>query len=253
MAVQCPKGHVSTDADYCSECGARIGSVSVKPEAKNGIAKSGGDSISNDICSDCGTPRTPGSRFCEVCRFDFQSKTVGGEVIPSVQPPVVSTPTVSPITVVPPPIVVTTPTHSVPQHVPVDSPEIPAINVLAERLNVVITVDPSLVTDQSLLASCPTTASQRIFPLDLDENLVGRRSDAKAIYPEVEVNDPGVSHRHVKLLKQGDGTFAVLELGSANGTIYNGVELEPGVLTKVKAGDELLIGMWTRLQLRSRG
>jgi pSer/pThr/pTyr-binding forkhead associated (FHA) protein len=101
-------------------------------------------------------------------------------------------------------------------------------------------------------ASCPQGAAERIFPLDLDENLVGRRSDTKGVYPEVEVNDPGVSHRHLKFIKQSDGTFAALELGSANGTELNGANLDAGVSTPVKAGDELIIGIWTRLQLRAR-
>ena len=32
----------------------------------------------------------------------------------------------------------------------------------------------------------------------------------------------------------------------------NGVELKPGLLTPLAPGDELLVGMWTRLQLRRR-
>jgi pSer/pThr/pTyr-binding forkhead associated (FHA) protein len=92
-----------------------------------------------------------------------------------------------------------------------------------------------------------------MFPLDLAENLVGRRSDTKGIYPEVEVADPGVSHRHIKFIRQDDGGFVALDLGSANGTQFNGAPLTPGVAVRVKAGDELLMGLWTRLQLRSRG
>lgn len=250
--VLCPKGHDSTDADYCSECGARIGSISLKPEEKPVGDMRGVVGTTSDICPDCGTPRTSGSRFCEVCRFDFQSKGAGVStpVTPTVQVAAPVTPTVQ-TPVVTMPIAQTTPVAPpIPDLVAANSPTITGV---AERLNVIVTVDPSLVTDGSLLGSCPKTGGERVFPLDLDENLVGRRSDGKGVYPEVEVNDPGASHRHVKFIKQTDGTFAVLELGSANGTVYNGADLEPGVLTRVKAGDELLIGMWTRLQLRARG
>ena len=121
----------------------------------------------------------------------------------------------------------------------------------ATRLNVVVVTDPSLA-DDDMRSQCPQNAPELVFPLDVDENLVGRRSDAKKIFPEIDLSDPGVSHRHLKLLRQPDGSFAALELGSANGTTLNGVALKPGLITPVAAGDELLVGMWTRLQLRCR-
>jgi pSer/pThr/pTyr-binding forkhead associated (FHA) protein len=121
----------------------------------------------------------------------------------------------------------------------------------AQRLNVVVVTDPSLA-DEDMRQQCPRDAPELVFPLDVEENLVGRRSDAKHIFPEIDLSDPGVSHRHLKLLRQPDGSFAALELGSANGTTLNGAPLKPGLVTPVAAGDELLVGMWTRLQLRRR-
>jgi hypothetical protein len=53
-------------------------------------------------------------------------------------------------------------------------------------------------------------------------------------------------------IKQPDNSFVVLELGSSNGTELNGTPLEPGVNTAVKAGDELTVGIWTKLKLVSR-
>jgi pSer/pThr/pTyr-binding forkhead associated (FHA) protein len=120
------------------------------------------------------------------------------------------------------------------------------------RLNVVVVTDPSLVEDEEERKQCPQNAPELIFPLDLDENLVGRRSDAKNIFPEIDLGDPGVSHRHLKFLKQPDGSFAALDLNSKNGTTLNGATLKPGLATPVRAGDELLVGSWTRLQLRRR-
>jgi pSer/pThr/pTyr-binding forkhead associated (FHA) protein len=113
-------------------------------------------------------------------------------------------------------------------------------------------VDPSLADEESR-AHCPVDDTERVFPLDLDENLVGRRSDVKGVFPEIMIDDPGVSHRHLKFNKQPDGSFAVLELGSANGTKLNGNNLEAGIVTPISEGDELTIGMWTRLKLRARG
>jgi hypothetical protein len=122
----------------------------------------------------------------------------------------------------------------------------------APRLNLVVITDPTLVDDEDMRKQCPQGAPELVFPLDLDENLVGRRSDAKKIFPEIDLSDPGISHRQLKLLRQPDGSFAALELGSANGTTLNGVALKPGLATPVAAGDELLVGLWTRLQLRRR-
>jgi pSer/pThr/pTyr-binding forkhead associated (FHA) protein len=124
--------------------------------------------------------------------------------------------------------------------------------VLAQKLNIIITVDKNRLAQNQVESSIKPDSVDRVFPLDLDENLVGRRSAGKGIYPEIEINDPGVSHRHLKFIKQNDGAFAVLELGSANGTEHNGVELQPGVSTVIKAGDEFAIGLWTTLKVVAR-
>jgi hypothetical protein len=136
---------------------------------------------------------------------------------------------------------------------PVDAAAVSApLSAPAQRLNVVVVTDPSLAEDDDMRKQCPQDAPELVFPLDLDENLVGRRSDTKNIFPEIDLSDPGISHRHLKFLRQAGGSFAALELGSANGTTLNGVALQPGLVTPVRAGDELLVGMWTRLQLRRR-
>jgi hypothetical protein len=126
------------------------------------------------------------------------------------------------------------------------------LSTSAPRLNVVVVTDPSLVEDEEMRKKCPPNAPELVFPLDLDETLIGRRLDAKKVFPEIDLDDPAVSHRQLKLLRQSDGSFAALELGSVNGTRLNGVELKPGLITPLVAGDELIVGMWTRLQLRPR-
>ena len=232
MTYQCPKGHQSTDADYCSECGALIGQSKLADiasiEASNLNISTNGETVSGELCPDCGTPRVGAARFCEVCRHDFQDNKTGvAEAIIASQ---------------------------VPKPEPVTASEVPKVTenhntVMPQRLNIMITVDRAKAADNSIESAIKPDSNDRVFPLDLDENLVGRRSKAKGIYPEIEINDPGVSHRHLKFIKQGDGSFAVLELGSANGTELNGVQLEPGINTRVKAGDELAIGIWTLLKI----
>lgn len=118
------------------------------------------------------------------------------------------------------------------------------------RWEVVVNVDPSLDTDPDPATPCPTEEPERVFPLDFAENLIGRRSDRKDIHPEIPVNDPGVSHRHAKLLRQPDGSFLLLDVGSTNGTQLNGVDVLPGVRTPLTEGDQIVVGCWTRILLR---
>jgi hypothetical protein len=251
---QCPKGHTSTDPDYCSECGARIGQPTVPTAAPVAGAASPGNV---EVCPDCMTPRTPGARFCEVCRYEFDTGKSGS--------PTSSTPA-EPVAQTTPPDAVSSPP---PDNAPVEaggatpplatsttgtivSGSTPPVSAPAQRLNVVVITDPSLVEDEEQRKQCPQGEPDLIFPLDLDENLVGRRSDAKKIYPEIDIRDPGVSHRQVKIVRQADGSFVALELGSANGTTLNGAPLKPGLPTPIAAGDELLVGLWTRLRIQSR-
>lgn len=216
----CPKGHQSSDADYCSECGALIGqsTLATAQAADSTVVTTTG----NEICPDCGTSRNGSNRYCEVCRYDFQSKSSYA----------VTTPGITPVPAEPVPDAAPSALAAGPNTIPPTATS--ATFVAAQRLNVEIIIDPALVTDPELVDKCPKDAPKRTFPLDLDENLIGRRSDVKGVYPEIEIDDPGTSRRHLKLIRQSDGGFAALELGSSNGSKLNGVDLEPGVTTPVK-------------------
>lgn len=249
-AYPCPKGHPSTDPDYCSECGARIGASTVVGLATTSAVPA----PSAEVCPDCSTPRTPGARYCEVCRYDFEQGSPSGQAAPSVAAVVGQADPVAPAVVEQAPVASLAggAFASGSPGVDVTPPSGEALPTTAPRLNIVVTVDPSLAEDDDMRKQCPTDTPDLVFPLDLDENLVGRRSDDRKIFPEISVNDPGVSHRQLKILRQPDGSFAVLELGSANGTSLNGVALKAGLLTPLAAGDELTLGMWTRLKVRRR-
>jgi hypothetical protein len=256
MTYQCPKGHQSTDSDYCSECGTLIGQSKVsKDEPVQNININKGIGSSNggqDICPDCGTTRAQGARFCEVCRHDFQENKTGiAEAIVASQQPVKTLNDTS---------IITEEGQKKDNIAQTKLPENPTVSqivnteikdnlVILEKLNVLISVNKDKIATSVVDSDIKPDKMDRVFPLDLDENLLGRRSTGKGIYPEIEINDPGVSRRHLKFIKQSDGSFVVLELGSANGTELNGVLLEPGVNTPIKAGDELNIGIWTQLKL----
>src|SRR5262249_28053010 len=191
-----------------------------------------------------------------VCRYDFEKGSSSGQIAPqSVEPSVTTAPS-NAIPIGQRTDVVATGESNAPLVASAARDAATAVSAPlptpASRLNIVVITDPSLVEDEEMRKQCPQDAPELVFPLDLDENLVGRRSDTRKIFPEIDLNDPGVSHRQLKLLRQPDGGFAALELGSANGTTLNGVALKPGLVTPLAAGDELLVGLWTRLQLRPR-
>lgn len=222
MSYQCQKGHQSSDPDYCSECGALIEQSNISMYEQMKVPTN-----SQEICPDCGTPRAVNARFCEVCRYDFQENRTGSaENI----------------------LISQKEKNTTKQEDAVAREDI----VLLDKLNVVISVDMVKASYSAGETVIKPDSVDRIFPLDLDENLIGRRYAKKGIYPEIDINDPGVSHRHLKFIREADGSFSALELGSSNGTELNGVSLEPGIQTSVKAGDELIIGLWTRIKLVAR-
>jgi hypothetical protein len=254
VTYKCPKGHQSTDSDYCSECGALIGQSNISKVNQVQSSNSNKSSGNQEICPDCGTPRAFDARFCEVCRHDFhENKTGVAEAIVASQQtakPVDSVPqgTVQPDMALNP---LTAEASKIPQAAQPAQAAAEA-DAVPVKLNVIISVDKDKAASCGIETSIKPDSVDRVFPLDLDENLVGRRSTGKGIFPEIVVNDPGVSHRHMMFVKQPDNRFAVLELGSSNGTELNGVPLDPGVNTTVKAGDEFAIGIWTKLKLVSR-
>lgn len=249
MIYQCPKGHQSIDSDYCSECGTLIGQSKIlKAEAVQVSGVDNPSTASQEICPDCGTPREGNGRFCEVCRHDFQENKAGvAEAIVASKPVEnISKPQTADLHGI---------SGSNPDSQRVQEAVLPTtsdIPVITQKLNIIISVDKDKVSSWDGESPIKPDTEGRVFPLDLDENLVGRRSQGKGVYPEIEINDPGVSRRHLKFIKQPDGSFGVLELGSANGTEFNGVILEPGISKTVNPGDELVLGIWTRLKIEAR-
>jgi hypothetical protein len=180
------------------------------------------------VCPDCGQPRPgPLARFCDNCRYDF----VAGQSFSATRPPPPE----------PPPAI---PDPAPPPDAPAPSP--PASTL---RWDLVVAVDPSLRKPED---PDPTDLRERIFPLDFNDSLIGRRSDKDDIHPEIPIGDPGISRRHARLIRQPDGGIAVLDLGSMNGTRLNGAAIEANIVTPFAASDQVTMGCWTRLTLRPR-
>jgi hypothetical protein len=241
MAQICPKGHVSTDPDYCSECGAKLaGAASAITPATAIPAEELAAAAGSEPCPVCGTKRVVGARFCEVCRYDFQTATTGNAAPP---PPSADVPPSDP------------PAGGEPKATAPSAPASPVATAgepVPQHWDVIVAVDPALNKNPDPALPCPQGAPERTFPLDLDDNLVGRRSDKKDIHPEIMVADPGISRRHLSIRRREDGGFLAIELGSTNGTSLNEAPLEPGIPTPLKDGDQLTLGYWTRMTIRAR-
>jgi len=100
----------------------------------------------------------------------------------------------------------------------------------------------------------PAYSTERRFPLTGKQVRIGRRSAARGVEPEIDLSgppvDPGISRLHALLLPAPDGSWAVLDPGSANGTLLNGREIAPGDLIPLRDGDRINLGAWTALTVR---
>ncbi|MBX6390459.1 MAG: FHA domain-containing protein, partial [Frankia sp.] len=104
----------------------------------------------------------------------------------------------------------------------------------------------------------PAFYPRRVFPLTGSRMLVGRRSESRGIHPEIDLSgapeDPGISRAHAILERQPDGSYALLDPGSTNGTRINDEPdpIEPHGPVPLRDGDRIYLGAWTRITVRAR-
>jgi FHA domain/Double zinc ribbon len=231
---KCPKGHLSTEADYCSECGAKINGMPKQAIASDFTATVPLVVPDAIACPDCGaTHEADSGNFCEICGYNFATKA-HGEV------PIASPSTHNPVDI----------KTSINQPLISNPDSAPTNRQTDIILEVIITIDPSLRCQDSPPA--PTNQSPIIIKIEKPSNLIGRHSEMRGIHPDIPLNfDDAVSHRHALLIQQPDGSLILRDIGSSNGTKLNGVELQPMVDVPIKDGDEFTLGHWTRIKLRA--
>jgi hypothetical protein len=105
----------------------------------------------------------------------------------------------------------------------------------------------------------PTGAPPRAVALDGAEVLVGRASTtARVAAPSIDLadapGDPAVSRRHARFVREADGSYAIEDLDSANGTWLNDepAPIAPHVKFRLVAGDRVHVGAWTTMTLTSQ-
>jgi hypothetical protein len=250
----CPKGHESTATDYCDECGtpmsgAPMGAAAGGPAGQRPVSASTPD----ESCPDCGTTRT--GRFCEVCGRDFLAATpaepssgggaqpVGGEAPSGAAGPAVPAPSGEPGAA--------TGTSSGEGGAPTGwRVVVNADRAYYDRMRAAADAGAEEV---SFPAFCP----ERRFALTPPQVLIGRQSRSRGIEPDIDLtgppSDPAVSHSHAMLVAQPGGGWAVVDLGSANGTYVNGsgTPLAENVPVPLADGDRIHVGAWSTLTLRA--
>ena len=99
----------------------------------------------------------------------------------------------------------------------------------------------------------PADLTERQFPLAGKHVRIGRRSAARDLQPEIDLAgppaDPGISRLHAVLIAAPDGSWSLLDSGSANGTLLNGREITHGDLVPLREGDRINLGAWTAITI----
>ena len=99
----------------------------------------------------------------------------------------------------------------------------------------------------------PSDQEERRIPLVGDEMRIGRRSAGRQVDPEIDLAgpppDPGISRLHARLVRRPDGTWALVDAGSANGTLLNGQHVPSGEEVALREGDRMNLGAWTVIVL----
>jgi FHA domain len=101
----------------------------------------------------------------------------------------------------------------------------------------------------------PSHCPPRRFVLDQAEIGVGRHSPTRGTRPQIDLSgapeDPAISRLHAILLRQDDGSYAVMDPGSSNGTTLNDdpTPITPNTPLPLTDGDRIHLGAWTTITI----
>jgi pSer/pThr/pTyr-binding forkhead associated (FHA) protein len=254
------------------------------PGAPAGGRAGSGPVSADEPCPNCDTPRT--GQFCEACGYNFAAPRLpsgppppapvrtgsysqpapapgpgpGGYSQPAASPgpgnsgyswsqPAPSAPSrpSAPATLPPPvrePAAGDPPVSSFPYPQATWTAIVGADHAYYERVQAVTGPEGAAVT-------FPAYYAERRFQLVGNQMRIGRRSVSRGLAPEIDLTgppaDPGISRLHAVLIGMPDGNWAVLDPGSANGTLVNGAEIGVGDQVPLRDGDRINLGAWTAI------
>ncbi len=236
MSTTCPNGHLSMTADYCDECGARLADITVPPAgspdqpAEDASPHPTAPSSISKPCPTCEAARVGSDKFCEGCGYDFAT---GRSVEHPAGPPN-------------------------PDQVAEQAGSPAATPVVWEAL---VTADREYFERVAVQEEIdfPSHCPPRRFMLEQAEISVGRRSPSRGIAPQIDLSgapqDPAISHLHAILVRQDDGSYSLIDPGSANGITVNDepAPIATGTPVALADGDGIHIGAWTTVTIRRQG
>lgn len=272
----CPAGDDSASSDFCDVCGMRMGGTTSspattlvaagrgtqstawrpeepQPEASRPTTRTGDRATP---CPRCGAASS--GRFCESCGFDFDAGKAPQSALPAeaaagvrtVQPstgPAAadgparepgSAPAAGPVSEL----------GSAPALGPASGSQVVWTAVVGSDRTYYETVIADGGPDAASI-QFPAYCPERRFQLAGPEMRIGRHSVSRGLAPEIDLTgpptDPGVSRLHAALIAQHDGSWAILDRGSENGTLVNGSEVTTRVPVPLHDGDQIHVGAWT--------
>lgn len=217
MTVVCPRGHSSATTDYCDQCGAPIASTAAPPQPTTILP------VVEEADTSPAARRAP----CPACGAqrsgdDRYCEGCGHDFL------------------APPP------------------PPLPA--AATAEWEAVASADRAQFERFAVAGvSFPNGYVERQFALEGAELRIGRsRGRPGEEVAEIDLagtpQDPGISRMHAVLERQADGTYALRDLGSTNGTTVNDDPQPVGTDSPVSLadGDRIRLGAWTTITIRSR-
>jgi len=129
--------------------------------------------------------------------------------------------------------------------------ERPAVDWVAE-----LWIDPDWYAAQGSSDPMPSPSLPDIAPLVKENNLIGRVSHSRGIFPDIDCElDSGCSRRHAMLSTDGNRWW-IEDLDSANGTFVGAAAGPlpampiPQGRVELNPGQRIYVGAWTRIVVR---
>jgi hypothetical protein len=108
---------------------------------------------------------------------------------------------------------------------------------------ITVQIDPMSATN------APTV--RQLGPQDPPQLLLGRRSERRAIFPDLDLaSDDAVSHRHALLLREPSGVLRLRDLDSANGCQINAQAVVALHDSELFDGDVVTLGHHSHLEIK---
>ncbi|WP_344961851.1 FHA domain-containing protein [Streptomyces thioluteus] len=284
----CPNGHQSVADDWCEVCGHRMSGTPaatgpVPPPPPPAPPTYGGPAaeatMQAELCPQCRTPREAQAPFCEECAYNFMLQSPSPYVAPP-QPQGFESAPPPPPHPQPPhtfeyhgsrPSRINRPAEPLAPQPPVPGPDDgdwilpPPSAPAAPPAGWLAVIAPDRDYFRSMMnrsgpeaagLNLPAYSPEQQCRLTGPQITIGRRRHSTGESPDIDLSrppeDPGVSHQHAVLVEQPDGSWAVVDQDSTNGTTINGSEdpIQPYVPVPLQDGDRVHVGAWTTITVR---